>query len=204
MIGERGPIMPKNIKKDPATAKKPGPGLENNPAAAAKVAAAPAGKVPTAKQLADYMGVPLKTPLKANETWALLKPLPGYRAVMDNVAENLREDNHLLELSYDPDEILRRLGKAKQLSNRNAVLQEVLAGSDGERQVEDGWLMKVLLDSVKRVNEEARTHPEVKQRWTEILDFVKKNRPGRSAGSGGSGGRNPPGGGGGAAPDEKP
>lgn len=142
----------------------------------------PAQRVPTLKETAAFIGVPLRAPLKPDQARRLLKPLPGYRAVMDNVAKYLREDNHVLELPYDPDEVIARLGHAKILSCRNALLQEVLAGSEAERQIEDGFLMKVLLDAVKRVKEESGTHPELRQQWREILDFVHKNRPGRTGG----------------------
>ncbi len=154
---------------------------------------AQAAPIPKPQEVAALIGVLLQPALKPEISRHLLRPYPGFRAVMDNVSANIRIDNDVLELPYDPDEIDRRLAYAKDLSIRNSILEQVLAGSDGARQVEDSFLMKVLFDSVKRVNEESTTHPEIKQRWQEILDFVRKNRPGRTGGgsSGGSGGGTP-------------
>ncbi len=163
---ERGFIMAKGRKKKQVARK--------------QVRAARAA-LPKGADLAAFIGVPLAKPLTADQSRRLLKPLPGYRAIMDNVADNLRDDNEVLELPHDPDEIDARLEKANQLAARNDLLAQVLAGSDGARQVEDGFLMKVLTDCARRVNEEASTHPELLVRWKPILDFLKKNRPGRVA-----------------------
>ena len=136
-------------------------------------------ELPTTQSLAEFMGVPLAAPLRADQSRRLIKPFPGFRAILDNVAVNLREDNDVLELTYDPDDIERRLEIANQLDARNRILRQVLDGSDGLRQSEDSFLMKVLFDSVKRVHEQASVHPELLGRWQSILDFVRKNRPGR-------------------------
>jgi hypothetical protein len=153
-------------------------------------AQAAAPERPTQEALAAFMGVPLKKPLTGAQAQRLLKPLPGYRAIMDNVAENLRMDARVLELKYDPDDVLSHLARAKDLSTRVDVMEAVTSGADGERQGEDSQLMKVLLDCVRRVNEELATHPELLDRWKDILEFVKKNRPGPTGGS--RGGTPPP------------
>lgn len=149
------------------------------PKATKKKIASKTKKLPTSGALAAFVGVPLAPPLRVDQTRRLLKPYPGFRAILDNVAANLREDNDVLELTYDPDDIEQRLEEANQLDARNRVLREVLDGSDGLRQSEDSFLMKVLFDSVKRVHEQSRVHPELLARWQPILDFVRKNRPGR-------------------------
>ncbi len=154
-----------------------------NKAVARKQVKAARDKVPTAAQIAAFVGVPLAKPLSAEQSRRLIKPMPGYHAVMDNVAANLREDNDILELSYDPEEVEQRLARAADLAVRNGLLYQVGAGSDGARQVEDGFLMKVLLDCVRRINEESQTHPELLAKWKPILDFVRKNRPGRTGGA---------------------
>lgn len=136
--------------------------------------------VPSASDLAQYMGVILRKKLDGKSAHRLLKPYPGFHAVMDDVLERLREDNHLLELKFDPDEVEDQLARALDLQARNAILEQVLAGSDAERQEADNALMRVLIDSVRRVREESSTHPQLLQSWQPILAFVKQFRRGPS------------------------
>jgi hypothetical protein len=136
--------------------------------------------IPTAAEIAAFVGVKLGSALRPKAVQQLLKPVPGYRAVIDNVAAYLDEDNDVLKLKYDETEIMSRLANAKDLSARANVLQTVWVGVDADRQVEDSYLMKVLLDAVKRVREQSGAHPELLVKWAEVLEFVKKYRPGRS------------------------
>jgi hypothetical protein len=146
-----------------ATGKKQGPKATKTARGATKTNA-----MPTAADLADFMGLTLRAPLKAKQTQQLLKPLPGYRAIMDNVAQYLDEGNHLLKLKYTEADVLEHLVVAKDRTARVNVLAAVLASCDAERQTEDGFLMKVLLDCVKRVREQGGAHPELLVKWQEV------------------------------------
>lgn len=164
--------MAQNKKND-------GTGTGQVPESKKKQGSSSAKKRHTKQEIADFVGVPLVSPLQASDSHRLIKPLPGYRAVMPAVIQLIRDNNDILELNVDPEEVERKLEISRDLSARNNVLQEVLAGSDGERQRADAFCMKVFFDAMKRVREEGSAHPELLEIATDPLEFLAKNRPGR-------------------------
>jgi hypothetical protein len=179
-------------KKKPAARKKAARSPKKKKPAArkkAKPVARPSGKL-TPESLAAILGVPYRAKLTGDEVRHLLKPYPGYRALLEEVVRRLPQDNGVLEIAFDVREVKQRLARVRRIEERLDILEQVGDGADAQRQVDDGFLMDVLLTATRRVREQADAHPDVAKRWADVVEFVAKLHPG-SAGHTANAGTSP-------------
>jgi hypothetical protein len=180
--------MPKKTKT-PAkkltrtTSKKSAAATKKSAAATKKSAAAKApAKPPTASALAATLGVTLTTPLTTAQVQRLLKPLPGYVGLLDDVADQLDEDASLLNLRGITGAALLALQtRQKALAARESVSQIVYNSVYQQRQQVDSDAMGALFQINKRVLAMKSEDPDLAARWSFLTDFLRKFHPGTNA-----------------------
>lgn len=173
--------MVKAKKKTPT--KKTAPAKKGKAKAAAPRKAAKAASSVTAAALAQFVGVPLLPRITDAEERHLLKPYPGFRALVPLLTQLLREDGPTLELDFDPDALDRDAHDWDTLGAATGVLQQVLDGADGQHQRMASTIMKAIDVAGKRVKTRADVHPEIAQRWKPVTDLLDSNRPGHPGSS---------------------
>ena len=159
--------------------------------AAARVKTA-AGKAPTSRALADFLGVKLDPVLQPKEAQRLRKALPGYGSVLDDAAEQLREDEDALNLAdVTPAALAEAQATVKGLAAREAVVEAVYRSIYHQRLLADDNGVGMLQKIARRVNAVAEDDPEIRLRWKFLLDYLGSfhgsGRPPKSRAGAGSG-----------------
>jgi hypothetical protein len=166
--------MPKKIKtstktKSAKTSKKP-------------TSAKSPAKPPTASALAANLGVTLTTPLTTAQVQRLLKPLPGYVGLLDDVADQLDDDASLLNLrGLTGAALIAMQSQQKALAARESVSQIVYNSIYQQRQQVDSEAMGALFQINKRVESMKSEDPDLAARWSFLTDFLRKFHPGTNA-----------------------
>lgn len=171
----------KAAKKPSSSAKKKttaSAGAKTKPAAKAAKAAEP--KVPTAKAVAEFVGITLKPALTSVKIQRLRRALPGYASILDDIAELLEEDAADLNLKdVTPAALLDAQARQKDLAAREAVLEAAYLSSYHQRLVVDDEAMGMLRAIARRVQSRAEESPELPIRYKAMFDFLAKFGGGR-------------------------
>jgi hypothetical protein len=132
---------------------------------------------PTVAELAAMFGVTVEKPMRPEEIWRLRKPLPGYVAVLDDVAQLLEDEGEALQIQgVTPAELLAAQADQKYLAAREAVLYAVYRSVYEQRLRVDDRAMKMLEKIARRLNALAEDDATLKTRWKILLDFLASFR----------------------------
>ena len=124
----------------------------------------------------------LTEPLSGKEIQRLVKPLPGYTNVLDNVAELLREDGGTLNLrEVAPAAVLEVQRQQASLANKEAVAYAVYLSIYQQRQQLDDQGMQILFKVNRRVESREEEDPDLYLRWKFLRDYLRAFHPGRTA-----------------------
>ncbi|HEU4412011.1 MAG TPA: hypothetical protein VFS43_42615 [Polyangiaceae bacterium] len=151
-----------------------------------KVAPPAAIAFTSAEALAAALGVELCPSPKPNEVRRLRMALPGYAALLDDIAELLARDGEALGVrDVDPDGLIAMQRRYRRLRALEVVLEAVYLSVYYQRLRLDDEAMGLLQRLVRRVRSRAEEDPELPRRWRVLLDFMgafrKGGRPGGSA-----------------------
>jgi hypothetical protein len=147
------------------------------PYPAAKPPKAPAFTSPRA--LADALGVTLQPLPKPNEVQRLRKPLPGYAASLDDVADLLEHDADALGFrDLTPDHLLDLQRRHAALRRNEVLLETVYQSVYYQRLRLDDEAMGLLQRIARRVQSRAEEDPQMPLRWGTLLDFLGAFRKG--------------------------
>jgi hypothetical protein len=150
---------------------------KSTPQPAAKPPKAPVFASPRA--LADALGVVLTPPLKPSEVQRLRKPLPGYAASLDDVADLLARDAEALGFrDLTPDRLLDLQRRHAELRRNEVLLETVHQSVYYQRLRLDDEAMGLLQRIARRVRSRAEEDPQMPLRWRTLLDFLGAFRKG--------------------------
>jgi hypothetical protein len=164
--------------KKKTTAKTP---AKTKPAKTAKkkTATKAVAKAPTASALAASLGVAMTAPLSTSQIRHLVKPLPGYVGLLDDVGEQLDADASLLNLKgLTGASLIALQTQQKSLSGIEAVTQLVYNSVYQQRQQVDSQAMGALFQINKRVEAMKSEDPQLVTRWAFLSNFLRKFHPG--------------------------
>jgi hypothetical protein len=168
--------MKKKTKKTAKTTTK-----KSTPVAKTTAAAAPA-KAPTASALASSLGVTIAAALTPAQIRSLVRALPGYVGLLDDVATQLDEDASLLNLKgVTSASLLQLQTKQKFLAARESVSELVYRTIYEQRLQVDSSAMTALYAINKRVDAMKGEDPDLAARWSFLGAFLKKFHPGTNA-----------------------
>jgi hypothetical protein len=177
----------KTAKKASSPAKKAKASTPAKPALKAKAspkATTKAAKIPSAKAIADFVGLTLKPALTKVNVQRLRRALPGYVSILDDIAELLEEDAAELNLKdVTPAALLDAQARQKALAAREAVLEAAYMSSYHQRLVVDDEAVGMLRTIARRVQSRAEENPELPIRYKAMLDFLASFQGGRKPGS---------------------
>lgn len=169
------PTSPAAKKPKATTAAKPAPKSK---------APAKAAKIPTAKAVADFVGLTLKPALTTVNVQRLRRALPGYVSILDDIAELLEEDAAELNIKdVTPAALLDAQARQKALAAREAVLEAAYMSSYHQRLVVDDEAVGMLRAIARRVQSRAEENPDLPIRYKAMLDFLASFQGGRKPGS---------------------
>ncbi len=138
-----------------------------------------AKKAPTAVELAKKLGVALQKPLTTDRIARLRKALPGYAAILDDVAAILKAEESALQLAdVSPKALCDLQARQKHLAEREAVAYAVYRSIYEQRLAVDDQAMRMLEKVARRVNALAEDDPSLLARFKVLLDYLSTFRPG--------------------------
>ena len=169
----------KAAKKSSSSAKKTA--ASPSAKAATKTKAKPAAaKVPTAKAVAEFVGLTRKPLLAAVKIQRLRRALPGYVNMLDDIAELIEKDAAELNLKdVTPAALLEAQAVQRDLAAREAILEAAYISAYHQRLVADDEAVGTMRAIARRVQSRAEESPELPIRYKGMLDFLAKFGSGR-------------------------
>jgi hypothetical protein len=131
------------------------------------------------EQIAELLNVEFAPPLDGDEVQALLKALPGYQAIVDDVSQLAQQHATTLHLSpavlADLDQ---GLAAVKHLEPIEQLLERLHQSIYHQRLQATSRCMEGLFSVSRRVREFENACPEIKEQAQYLFDFLKAFRPG--------------------------
>jgi hypothetical protein len=145
------------------------------------------GKV-TSQDVADQLGIRMTPRLTATQIQRLRRALPGYVSILDDVARQLEEDQHILGVDVTPQELHDTQIEQRGLSEKEAIIEAVYYAIYHQRLQTDDRGMGMLQRIDRRVVYKGQDDPDLLVRWKFLRDFLSSYRPGRKGKGGGNDG----------------
>ena len=131
------------------------------------------------EKIAELLNVEFAPPLEADEVQALLKALPGYQAIVDDVSQLAQQHAETLHLApavlADLDQ---GLAAVKQLEPIEQLLERLHQSIYHQRLQATSRCMEGLFSVSRRIREFENACPEIREQAQFLFDFLKVFRPG--------------------------